>query len=131
MLVPRTDSIIAADSAAYYAQKKDVFYTRDTIQHYGKPEIGPEQLRLLNNIKSILAAHHTNYRIVISPLYDQLKLDPADRAALEQIFGKEYVFDFSGINNITADKHNYYEISHYRIPACTYILDRIYDGSVR
>ncbi|MCX6296671.1 MAG: hypothetical protein NTX97_11510, partial [Bacteroidetes bacterium] len=75
---------------------------------------------------SILKSHNTQYKIVISPLYNQEKLDPGDLNYLVNLFGGENVFDFSGINFITNDFHNYYETSHYRPFVCDYILNIIY-----
>ena len=40
--------------------------------------------------------------------------------------GKQNVFDFSGINFITNDYHNYYENSHYRPHVADYIMKEIY-----
>ena len=117
---------IDKDSMAYYNSVKKVLYTRDTALHYSKPVIGMEQKKLLNNIKAILAENHTSYRVIISPLYDQLKMDSTDLKTLQEIFSKEDVFDFSGINNYTQNKFNYYEASHFRIRVCTAIMNDIY-----
>ncbi len=117
---------IASDSAQYYTNLKNVFYQRDSIQHYGKQVIGSRQKELLASIKQILAENNTAYKIVISPLYDQMKIDTNDLHILWQIFGKQNVFDFSGINAITQDLHNYYEISHYRPLVASEIMDSVY-----
>jgi hypothetical protein len=45
---------------------------------------------------------------------------------LRRIFGAARVFDYSGVNRITADKHNYYEESHFRPQAGREILKDIY-----
>ncbi len=83
-------------------------------------------MALLRNMKKIFDQQHTQYRIVISPLYDQVKLSSRDVTVLQNIFGSENVFDFSGINTITADMHNYYEGSHYRPHVARQIMDSIY-----
>ena len=41
-------------------------------------------------------------------------------------FGKENVYDFSGINEFTEDYHNYYEAGHYRPLLGNKLLERIY-----
>ena len=110
----------------YYNSREHIFYKRDSVLHYAKPVIGVEQKKLLNNIKAILDENHAKYKIVISPLYNQLKIDTADLKALKNIFTNELVFDFSGINDLTSDRSNYYEASHYRPEACTKIMNRIY-----
>ncbi len=51
---------------------------------------------------------------------------PDDREILQGIFGKENVYDFSGINEFTEDYHNYYEAGHYRPLLGNKLLERIY-----
>jgi len=102
------------------------FYERNSMQQYRPQVIFGSQMDLLNDMASIFHKQKTDYRIVISPLYDQLKLNAGDLETLRRIFGTENVYDFSGINEITKDYHNYYENSHYRPHVCTSILDEIY-----
>ena len=120
------ESQMAADSVGYYNSKKEILYERDTALHYWKSVLGKKQVHLLQNIRDILAENNTSYRIVISPLYNQLKMDTTDLNVLYTIFKKENVFDFSGINGYTQNKFNYYEASHFRIRVCTDILRSIY-----
>ncbi len=117
---------IATDSAGYYAKLKNILYQRDSVQHYSKQVIGSRQKELLTSIKQILSENNTVYKIVISPLYDQIRIDTNDLHVLWQIFGKQNVFDFSGINALTQDPHHYYEISHYRPLVASKIMDSVY-----
>lgn len=73
-------------------------------------------------------AHHTVYKVVINPLYDQNKINSRDLATLKDIFGSDNVYDFSGVNWITSDYHNYYEESHYRPHVAKWILGKIYNN---
>jgi hypothetical protein len=126
MSFPKADSEISKDEAGFYKKKSTVFYKRNTIQLYSPPAIGMEQKIMCYDIKKILNKQNTNYRIVISPLYNQVKLDTTDLKTLYLIFGKENVYDFSGINYMTQNIHNYYEDSHYRPFLCTDIMNIIY-----
>ena len=124
---PIIDAIIEKDKNAYYVPKEGMFFKRDnTIQHYSMPVIGAKQKALLCSIKKIFDEDNTNYRIVISPLYDQKKLDSSDVSYLKALFGSDKVFDFSGINDITQSMYHYYDESHYRPEIATQILDSIY-----
>ena len=99
------------------------------VQHpdsVSEPVIGAEQKELLQSIEQVLAAHGTDCRVVISPLYDQIRISPDDVAVLKSIFGAKRVFDFSGQNAYNADFHNYYEQSHYRPVVARDIMNRIY-----
>ena len=120
------DEQIKNDPNSYYTDKLKLFYKRDTIQKISKPSIYTEQKKLLTSIMSILKSHKTNYKVIISPLYDQLKMNQADLDYLKALFGDDNVFDFSGINSITNDYHNYYETSHYRPFICDSLLGVVY-----
>jgi len=120
---------IKADPAKYYNKKRMIpFYQRDTIQKFSPEVIKKEQIIMLNKIINIFKIHSTNFKIVINPLYDQLKLNRKDVDVLNGIFGSENVYDFSGINSITSDYHNYYENSHYRPHAADEIMKLIYQN---
>jgi len=120
------EDMIAKDPQSYYGNKMQLFYKRGEEQKYSEPVIGAEQRMDLQIIIDIFRRNHTQYKIVISPLYDQLALNKEDLAALREIFGAENVFDFSGINKFTADYRNYYETSHYRPQVAIAIMDSVY-----
>lgn len=81
---------------------------------------------LLDSIASVFARHHTHAEIIISPLYNQIRLNPTDLEVLRNRFGAARVHDFSGPNTWNADYHNYYETSHYRPHVASALLDSIY-----
>ena len=81
---------------------------------------------VLDKIMEMLHRHGTSVRIIISPDYDQKELHPDDREILQNIFGEENVYDFSGINEFTKDYHNYYEAGHYRPLLGNKLLERVY-----
>jgi hypothetical protein len=122
------DQKIKADSIFYFKAKGEVFYERSENQIYSKPTIFKEQIDLLNEIKEVFSKQHTDYKIIISPLYDQKKIAPSDLIELQRIFGKDRVYDFSGINKYTIDFTNFYEPSHYRPIVASQILDSIYSN---
>jgi len=115
---------------------KGTYYTDELVKHFfggeqypdslEKPTIKAKQVSMLRNIKKIFDKQGTNYKIVINPVYNQIRISPQDIAKLNEIFGEEYVFDFSGKNRFTSDYHNYYEFSHYRPIVSRQILDSIY-----
>lgn len=115
----------------YYTPKRlSVFYKRDTtIQSYSPPSISENQMYMLENIYSILQKHKTDAKVVISPLYNQKKLNSADLNYLQALFGENNVFDFSGINRFTNNYENYYESSHYRPHIAKEIMKVIYENN--
>jgi hypothetical protein len=112
-----------------YINHNSVFYSRSGKLSYSPAIIQSPQIDLCLKIKNIFDKHNTKFKIIISPLYDQKKLNPKDLEILKLIFGCSNVFDFSGINSITIDYHNYYETSHYRPKIGQQIMDSIYPGS--
>lgn len=126
MKFPELEKEINLKGNTYYEERKDIFYLRDTIQKIYGVVIKERQVKQLKRIKEILTTNRAEYRIVISPLYDQLQMNPEDRLLLENLFGKKYVFDFSGINELTRPLSNYYEISHYRPHVADSIMKIIY-----
>lgn len=124
------ENMIRKDTAAYYSSRQQLFYPRDTsVQKFYAPVIKDPQMALLRTIKKIMEADSTHYKIVINPLYDQKKLAPADLRILNELFGENNVFDFSGINAITRSRYNYYEASHYRPFISDSIMKIIYTGA--
>jgi len=117
---------IEKDPTSYYGPRMSMFFKRPSVQQYEAQVIFEEQRKLLVEMKEIFAADNTDYRIVLSPMYDQKKLNTKDMNTLYEVFGKDHIYDFSGINDITQDMYNYFETAHYR-PAIAYrIMDSVY-----
>lgn len=116
----------------YYSRFDSFYklYIRDSVERVSIPVIKKEQVDALQEIASLLESGNTECRIVISPLYNQEKLNPEDLITLKSIFGDNNVFDFSGVNEFTNDKYNYYETSHYRPRLCNRILGVIYSNTI-
>lgn len=81
---------------------------------------------VLEEIEQICRKHNTAVKIIISPDFNQISLNPTDVKILKNIFGDENVFDFSGVNEYTNDIHNYYERGHYRPILGRRLLQEIY-----
>lgn len=118
---------INADSANYYNIAAAKFYERPKDQRFSKKLISTNKLNYLNKIEAIFKKHHTNYKIVIAPLYDQIKINKEDLSTLWDVFGKQNVYDYSGINSITNNKYNYHnDVVHYRKKIGDLIFHEIY-----
>jgi len=121
------ESMLAESESEYYEKMAHLLPVRDGIlRTETQSKISQKQKKMLKEMKSIFNKHNTSYRFVISPLYNQVKFNRADHNVLNSIFGSERVFDFSGINDLTKAKTNYYEFSHYRPKVGEQIMQRIY-----
>lgn len=120
------DKMIEQEGEAYWENRKKEFSERYGTVVVEEPAIFHNQRILLDDIMEVLHRHNTSVRVIISPDYNQKELHPDDREILQSIFGKENVYDFSGINEFTEDYHNYYESGHYRPLLGNKLLERIY-----
>lgn len=117
---------IEQEGEAYWKNRKKEFPERDGTVTIAAPVIFHRQRMILDEIMEVLRRHGTSIRVIISPDYNQKRLHPNDRAILQSIFGKENVYDFSGVNEFTEDYHNYYEAGHYRPLLGKQLLERVY-----
>ncbi|HJA14566.1 MAG TPA: histidine kinase [Candidatus Butyricimonas faecavium] len=122
---PREEEI--ATLGDYYWEKyKKRFRPRSGQNQTYPPVLMKPQVKLLSEIAKVFQAHHTNCKIIVSPEYKQIRMNPADVEQLKNIFGAKNVYDFSGINQYTNDIRNYYDGSHYRPCLGQKLLDRVY-----
>tara|TARA_B100000787_G_C16118933_1_gene261734 strand:- start:397 stop:831 length:435 start_codon:yes stop_codon:yes gene_type:complete len=117
---------ILHDTDAYYNKNKNIFYARSSNEKYSQPLLDLKKIKVIEEIKKIFVLNKTSYKIIISPLYDQKKINRTDLNILKRVFDEENIFDFSGKNTITEDKYNYYESSHYRKKVGKQILNIVY-----
>jgi hypothetical protein len=129
MDLKRADEEIQVDSTSYYLRMRDFFYKRPETKKVYPPQIGSNQIQLLENIKAIFDSNLTDYKIIISPLYNQIEINPVDLSKLNSIFGNDRVFNFSGVNRLTNEVGNYYESSHFRKLVGNNMLNSIYFSS--
>ena len=101
-------------------------YKRSGVDSINDVVILKNQEIALKEIALLARNGGTKLKVVVSPLYNQIQLNPSDVAILKKIFGDSNVYDFSGINEYTCDIKNYYENSHYRPILCRKLLDIVY-----
>jgi transposase len=102
------------------------FGKRPRLEQQSRPLITPEFEDILNKIAQLLKKHKTNFKIIITPAYNQIRINEADLALIEKIFLKENVFNFSGKNIFTEDKYNFSDINHFDEIVGWKMLDEIY-----
>ena len=121
------DEHLRNDSLGYYdAYLLSTFYERSKKQKYASSIITNDEIIQLNEIRNIFDKHKTTYKIVISPLYDQLQIGKKQEGLIRNIFGTKNVYNFSGINRFTTFIQNYYENSHYKPLVANKIMKTIY-----
>ena len=109
----------------YYRKRRNLFYKRSGEQTDSIRRIQKPQLNMLMDLKRILEKDHTDYKIILSPLYEQVKFNKHDLEILEEIF-PGHIYNFSGKNGFTDKITNYYETAHFRPVVGDSILKIIY-----
>lgn len=104
------------------------FYPRSPNQQFAEDQISIDERKMLEHIRDIFHDHETNYYIVITPIYNQVRFSSSDKQMLEEIFG-DRVYDFSGINAYTENEYNYRrDRKHFRPYVSYRILNEIVLG---
>lgn len=85
-----------------------------------------EHIKMLNEIKAILDKDNTSYKVLICPSYSQVAYNKEDLELTETVFGKENVFNFTGINRFTQEKSNFYDATHFKKFVGKQMLDSAY-----
>ena len=82
----------------------------------------------LNHIKAVFDKHQTDYRIIISPAYcyNHPQINAEDLKILQDIFGENNVFDYSGKNEITIDYNNFSDPNHFGLSVGWQIIEDMY-----
>jgi len=121
------DRRLAADPDAFYRERSEKFRDRETENRIkGSTPIGDESRAMLREIRDILQRRGADVHVIINPHYDQAPFNPQNLEYLQELFGKDRVFDFSGVNEFTAEMRNFYDPSHYRPVVGREILRRVY-----
>jgi len=102
------------------------FGKRPKTEQQSRSLITPEFEDILHKIAQLLKKHKTNFKIIITPAYNQIGINEDDLALIEKIFMKENVYDFSGKNLLTEDKYNFSDINHFDEIVGWKMLDEIY-----
>ena len=93
------DRMSKEEIALYYDEqiRSGLFYKRSSANTESDLPKSAEVF-YLNEIKNIFSKHKTKYKIIISPLYNQIPLDREQLSLLNTVFGKLNVYNFSGVN---------------------------------
>jgi len=106
-------------------KKSGYLYERPKTQQYKSTQISDEEEAMLKKIVAILEKHGTQYYAILTPIYDQQKLNHRDYNILKKYF-KNNLYDFSGKNKYTEDFYNYPDGIHFQ----NYISKQIIDSVV-
>ena len=94
----------------------------------GETVIDGSMTAILNHIKSVFDRKETDYRIIVTPAYGYKypSITEDDLHILQDVFGKENVFDFSRREDITLDYKNFSDPNHFGLNIGWQMLEEIY-----
>jgi hypothetical protein len=119
---------LKTDSLNYYDKRKSLFKNRSNKFVENNPQINTDHIRMLKEIKDIFENDSTDFRIIITPLYNQISFNKMDLNILKTIFGEKIVFDYSGINEYTEKISNFYDGAHFKQYVGADLLKIIYES---
>ena len=126
---PPKDSLNLCSAITKAAFFKEIENKTDLDLKESEPLVTKAFLGQLNHIKAIFDKHHTDYRIIIAPAYcyNHPKINAEDMRILQDVFGEDNVFDYSGKNDITVDYNNFTDPNHFGLCAGWDIIEDIYN----
>jgi hypothetical protein len=104
------------------------FYNRPFERIDSIKRINIDALMYLTEINTLLQKHNSNFKVILTPLYEQIKFHPSDKIELVKIFGNR-LYDFTGKNELTNMPSNYYESSHFKPLVGDSIMQFIFSSS--
>lgn len=116
-----------SDSVKYYKLRRDRFPIRTGQTCEYKQQITADHLVMLDEIKDVFDKNGTIYKVIIAPNYQQISFNRNDLEILQSVFGKDNVFDFTGINSFSDDKSNFYDGLHFKPYVGKELLEIAYD----
>lgn len=125
LIEPEKD--LAKNTEKYYLDRANLFYARDSERIDSVQQIKDIQKSMLIKIQQILSKNNTDYRIILPPLYEQIKFSKQDMSILNNIFDSTRIHDFTGRNSYTESKYNYYENVHFKPAIGDSLLARMYE----
>lgn len=115
------------------ATTRNSFYTKingkSSIEmNVSSPVISKSMESVLEEIKKILDKQQTKYTIILSPAicYTSSSVNPIDLQILERIFGKDNVYNYTGLNEFTTDINNFSDPGHFGRRVGFLIIQDIY-----
>ena len=94
-----------------------------------EPVINHDMQEILLDIKAVFEKQQTDYNIVITPSYRYTSpyLNTNDLVILQEVFGKDRVYDFTTDNQLTSDYNDFFDPVHFGTILGWKMLKTIYE----
>lgn len=123
--LPAWDKMISENPDSFYVDHP-LIDSPDTLS-VSASIIDDNKKRYLQLIASVFEKHHTDFRIVVGANRRMITLNPADKATLESVFGRDRVYDLSrSMAPFLKADTMLYDNTHYRPTLATMIMHEVY-----
>jgi len=124
--MPEQDSLRQCTEQTRYTFFKSI-ETRNEIA-VSEPIINEDFKKQLRHMKQIMDSCHSNYKILITPscCCNGPTINSADLTFLQEIYGVENVFDYSGPNEVSMDYNNFSDPGHFCLRAGWIMMSEMY-----
>lgn len=128
----RMDKAIAKDSVQFYKESKKTFHTQSPKESEELMTSEAKALidKIIGTIQKIEKRNPVSVKVIITPNYDQVAINPNDLNYLREQFGKNNVYNFSGKNNITDEIGNFYEHKHFKPYIANHVMHWTYNTGI-
>ena len=118
---------------AFYETHKDNFIAcKDRTPKMLPAILKKPQIEMLKALKRIVDKHHTNFKFILVPGFNQDYMNDKDFAILQQTLGKENVFSYElNVHKELNKIENFYDAGHFRRRVGRYILNDVYGNRNR
>lgn len=120
------DEAIKKDSVAFFNHLSEIISCSKKDTAYDVEYINNKNYYLIEEIADMFKQDNTNVKVILGPFHDRIFFNRSDLKKLQDLFGKENVFDYTGINEFTAHVYNFYDAPHFRPRVANAIMDSIY-----
>lgn len=121
----RMDKAIAKDSVKFYEDNRATFY--DRVPTVSERYLMGDAKKRIEKFAELTKKHGSEVRVIITPNYDQVSINPEDLKVLKKLFGDSNVRDFSGENKLTNSISNYYEHKHFKPYIANRLMQSVYE----
>ena len=128
---PKKDNLRSLSGKARTVFMKDYVDNPCVTLPESKSVIDEAMIEVLNHIKGVFDRNETNYRIIVTPAYGYQypAITEDDLHILQTVFGEEYIYDYSGRQDITLDYTNFSDPNHFGLNIGWQILDEVYNSN--
>lgn len=128
-VMPKKDSLSNCSAVSRNAFLQEISMKSESDIWESEPLVTSEFREQFVRIKSVFDKHHTDYRILITPAYCYTNptINSEDLNVLNDVFGKDKVFNYSGKNDLTSDCYNFSDPNHFGLSVGWQIIEDMYN----